>query len=109
MIEKELHNDNTQNVVCSIVDRATEIRNDILDDQLKFLEEWLENTRYDDKDEILVVKEEMKKVDYLVAAIEVDLNEDIETTLREEQNEENQYGSQYDNLYNVDKMFEMCR
>ena len=49
MIEKELHNDNTQNVVCSVVDRAIEIRNDVLVEQLKLLEEWLENPRYDDE------------------------------------------------------------
>ena len=48
----------------------------------------------------------MKKVDYLVVATEADLNEEIVTTLREEQNEKNQYGSHYKNLYNVDKMFE---
>ena len=49
---------------------------------------------------------EMKKVVYLVATTEEDLNEEIVTALREEQNEKNQYGSQYDNLYNVEKMFE---
>ena len=48
----------------------------------------------------------MNKFDYLVAATEADLNEQIVPALREEQNEKNQYGSQYDNLYNVDKMFE---
>ena len=57
VIENELHTDNTQNVVCSIVDIATEIRNDVLDEQLKFFEEWLENVRYDDKDDSLVVEE----------------------------------------------------
>ena len=41
-----------------------------------------------------------------VAAIEVDLTEEIITALKEEQNEKNQYGSQYYNLYNVEKMFE---
>ena len=56
VIEKELHNDNTQNVVCSVVDRATEIKNDVLDEQLKFLEESLEKPRYDDKNESLVVE-----------------------------------------------------
>ena len=106
MIGIEFHNYNAQNVVCSIVDRATEIRNDVLEEQLKFLEEWLEKPRYDDKDDSLVVEEEIKKVDYLVAAIEVDLTEEIITALKEEQNEKNQYGSQYDNLYNVEKMFE---
>ena len=65
-----------------------------------------ENPRYDDKDDSLVVEKEMKKVDYLVAATEADLNEEIVTALREEQNGKNQYGSQYDNLYNVEKMFE---
>jgi len=35
----------------------------------------------------------MKKVDYLVAATEEDLNEEIMTALKEEQNEKNQYGS----------------
>ena len=93
VIEKELHNDNTQNVVCSIVDRATEISNDVLDEQLKFLEEWLERPRYDDKDNSLVVKAEMKKVDYLVAPTQEGLNGEIVTALREEQNEKNQYGS----------------
>ena len=67
--------------------------NDVLDEQLKFLEEWLENPRYDDKGDSLVVEGEMKKVDYLVAATEADLNEEIVTALREEQNEKNQYGS----------------
>ena len=62
----EFHNDNTQSVVCSVVDRGTEMINDVLDEQLKFLEEWLEKPRYDDKDESLVVKSEMKKFDYLV-------------------------------------------
>ena len=56
MIENELHNDNTQNVVCSIVDRATEIRNDVLDENLKFLEKWLKKPKYDDKDDSLVVE-----------------------------------------------------
>ena len=93
VIEKELNNDNSQNVVCYVVDRATKINNVVLDKQLRFLEEWLEKPRYDDKDESLVVKSEMKKVDYHVAAIEEDLNEEIVTTLREEQNENNQYGS----------------
>ena len=64
----EWHNDNTQNVVCYVVDRATKMRNDVLDEQLNFLEEWLEKPRYDDKDDSLVVESEMKKVDYLVAA-----------------------------------------
>ena len=73
---------------------------------MKFLEEWLENPRYDDKYEILDVNSEMKKVDYLLAATKEDLNEEIMIALREEQNEKNQYGSQYDNLYNVEKMFE---
>ena len=41
----------------SVVDRATEMSNDVLDEQLKFLEEWLENVRYDDKDDSLVVEE----------------------------------------------------
>ena len=30
VIEKELHNDNTQNVVCYVVDRATKIKNVVL-------------------------------------------------------------------------------
>ena len=34
------------------------------------------------------------------------MNEERVIALREEQNQKNQYGSQYDNLYNVDKMFE---
>ena len=93
VVEKELHNDNTQNVVCSFVDRATKIRNDVLDEQLKFLKECLEKPRYDDKDNSLVVEAEMKKVDYLVAATEAYLNEEIVTALRKEQNEKNQYGS----------------
>ena len=93
MIVTELHNDKTESVVCSVVDRATKMMNDVLDEQLKFLEEWIEKPRYDDKDESLVVKSEMKKVDYLVAAIEEDLNEEIMTALREEKNEKNQYGS----------------
>ena len=36
VIEKELNNDNTQNVVCYVVDRETEMRNDVLDEQLNF-------------------------------------------------------------------------
>ena len=99
MIEKEFHNDNIQNVVCSVVDRATEIRNDVLNEQLKFLEEWLENPKYDHKYDSLVVEAEMKKVDYLVVATEADLNEEIVTAFKEEQNEKNQYGSQYDLIY----------
>ena len=89
MIGKELHNDNTQSVVCSVVDRGTEMMNDVLDEQLKFLEEWLEKPRYDDKDDSLVVEEEMKKIVYLVAATEADFNEEIVTALNEEQNEKN--------------------
>ena len=38
VIEKELHNDNTQNVACSVIDRVIEMRNDVLDEQLKILE-----------------------------------------------------------------------
>ena len=55
VIEKDLHDD--KNGVCSVANRETEIRNDVLDEQLKFLEEWLENVRYDDKDDSLVVEE----------------------------------------------------
>lgn len=48
----------------------------------------------------------MEKIYCLVAATEPDLNKEIVTALREEQNEKNQYGSQYDKLYNADKMLE---
>lgn len=49
VIEKELHNDSIQNVICFAADRAAEIENDVLDEELKFLKEWLEKSRYDDK------------------------------------------------------------
>ena len=39
----ELHNDNTQNVVCSIVDRETKIRNDVLGEQLIFWKNGLKS------------------------------------------------------------------
>ena len=58
----ELHNDNTQNVVCFVVDRATEINNDFLDEQLNFLDEYLKRRDMMIKMIVLLWKQKWRKL-----------------------------------------------
>ena len=57
---------------------------------------WIEQSIYDDDD----------NGDSLISTREIDFSAKIERDIRKEQKEENQYGSCYNFLYQIDKLFE---
>ena len=78
----------------------------VLDEELIFLEEWLEKPIYNDENFSLGVEAEMNKVDFLVAEAKEDLNEEIKNDVKEEKNEKNEYSSYYNILCNLDIVYE---
>jgi len=97
VLERRFDDSSIQATTRMAPNEAAEEKDNVFDVDLK----WIEQSIYDDDDD-----DDDDDGDYLISTRETDLVVETERALIKEQKEENQYGSCYNVLYQIDKLFE---